>query len=123
MLVRLVSCFCFCVLRKKKKEQNEDKRNLKFDFCFLFDRPQTLNTMLAPIKSANPNASWPALCQAATAAGLTLSVVGTFGLTQEANNQAFTYYVYSAACTEVELDVLTGDVSFDGLKRERTKQE
>jgi xanthine dehydrogenase molybdopterin-binding subunit B len=38
-----------------------------------------------------------------------MSVVGTFAQNGEYNNQTFTHHVY-AACSEVELDVLTGEV-------------
>lgn len=41
---------------------------------------------------------------------LNLSVTGWAGYTAEDPGLTFTYYVWAAACTEVELDVLTGQV-------------
>jgi len=72
---------------------------------------QQLNAVLAPIKQAHPTANWPTLCGLAVAGGLCLSSVGHFSLTSEAGGFPFTYFVYAAACSEVELDVLTGEVS------------
>jgi len=73
---------------------------------------QTLNATLAPIKQQlGPGATWPQIISAAYNASLNLSATSTFLFT--ANNPAtnqFTYYVWAAACSVVELDVLTGEV-------------
>jgi len=71
----------------------------------------TLNATLAPIKSANPKANWAQIIALAAAQGAPLSVVGTFAMPNgEAGGFPFTYFVYCAACSEVELDILTGQV-------------
>jgi xanthine dehydrogenase molybdopterin-binding subunit B len=50
--------------------------------------------------------TWPALTAAAAKAGAKMTGTGTFRL----GINGATYYVYAAACSSVELDVLTGEV-------------
>jgi len=70
----------------------------------------TLNATLAPIKAANPKATWPQIVGLAFGAGLNLQATGCFQYTANPSNNQFTYFVWCAACSTVELDVLTGEV-------------
>lgn len=66
----------------------------------------TLNASLDPLRKANP--TWAGLIAAADAGGINLTVTGIhFPVTEEAG-KFFTYFVYNATCSVVELDVLTG---------------
>ncbi len=67
-----------------------------------------LNTRLAPIKTANPGKTWPQIIALAAAAGVNLSVTGLYA--PPAPALPFTYYVWGAACAQVEIDVLTGEL-------------
>jgi xanthine dehydrogenase/oxidase len=78
-----------------------------------------------------PTATWPEIIQAASGDQVNLSVSGKraapsqrdrralhtsprapgyFGLTSEPTGFPFSYFVFAAACSEVEIDVLTGEV-------------
>jgi len=72
---------------------------------------QSLKAMLQPIKDKNPDAKWPQLCALALGAGCNLSATGYWSMPSgEVGGFPFTYFVWAAACSEVELDVLTGDL-------------
>jgi xanthine dehydrogenase/oxidase len=69
-----------------------------------------INTRLAPVKTANPSASWPELIGMAAGGGIDLLAEGWFSPLQTVPTQVFQYYVFAAACTVVEIDVLTGEL-------------
>jgi len=76
-----------------------------------------LNNRIQPIKEKHPGVSWQELVQFCFAEGVDLSAKG-FVQTHTANTYA--YNSYGVACTEVEVDVLTGqteilrvDILFD----------
>lgn len=71
---------------------------------------QTLNASLAPIKKTMPNATWPQLIAAAANSQINLSVSGYFSYAHEDGNFPFAYFVFGAACTEAEVDLLTGEI-------------
>jgi hypothetical protein len=67
-----------------------------------------LNNRLAPVKKANPGVTWQALIPLAAAALVNLTVNAQYNLAPP--SLPFTYFVWAAACSLVELDVLTGEV-------------
>ncbi|XP_066134993.1 aldehyde oxidase [Saccopteryx bilineata] len=78
------------------------------------DACQTLLKRLAPIISKNPRGTWKDWAQAAFAESISLSATGYFrGYESNMNWETgeghfFEYFVYGAACSEVEIDCLTG---------------
>ncbi|XP_059622489.1 xanthine dehydrogenase-like [Phlebotomus argentipes] len=64
----------------------------------------TLNGRLEPFRLKDPQASWADIVQAAFAANTELTAVNKFD-----PSQMDPYNVYGAACSEIEIDVLTGD--------------
>jgi xanthine dehydrogenase molybdopterin-binding subunit B len=65
--------------------------------------------------------TWPQLIQSALGQGVNLSSTAFFDPTQNDNGYEFSYFVYGAACSIVELDILTGeleilrtDIVYDG---------
>ena len=64
-----------------------------------------LKERLAPFLAAE-NATWASACAAAAAAGVSLNSEGWYAPDTE---YAFTYFIYCAAVSELELDVLTGE--------------
>ncbi|EAW70209.1 aldehyde oxidase 1 [Homo sapiens] len=79
------------------------------------DACQTLLKRLEPIISKNPKGTWKDWAQTAFDESINLSAVGYFrGYESDMNwekgeGQPFEYFVYGAACSEVEIDCLTGD--------------
>ncbi|XP_027780828.1 aldehyde oxidase [Marmota flaviventris] len=79
------------------------------------DACQTLLKRLEPIISKNPQGTWKDWAQAAFDESISLSAVGFFrGYESHMNwekgeGHPFEYFVYGAACSEVEVDCLTGD--------------
>jgi len=72
---------------------------------------QELNSRLAPIKQQLTNPSWVELIQAAQAAGVDLQVKGWVAPTAATPfGGPWEYNSYVVACSEVELDVLTGEI-------------
>lgn len=69
-----------------------------------------INTRLAPVKTSNPTATWPELIGIASGNGIDLLAEGWFSPLQTVPTQVFQYYVFAAACTVVEIDVLTGEL-------------
>jgi len=67
-----------------------------------------LNERLDPIKKANPGVTWSQLISKAASAHINLTVNSEYNLPDP--EQPFTYFVWSASCSLVELDVLTGEV-------------
>eukprot|EP00742_Colponemidia_sp_Colp-10_P006408 GILJ01006866.1.p1 GENE.GILJ01006866.1~~GILJ01006866.1.p1 ORF type:complete len:1354 (+),score=235.07 GILJ01006866.1:130-4062(+) len=63
-----------------------------------------------PIRKANPEASWEDTIAQASAAGVELQATGWFAPTNAPDGNKFMYYVYGEAVSEVEIDVLTGEV-------------
>nr|XP_036865036.1 aldehyde oxidase isoform X2 [Manis javanica]XP_036865038.1 aldehyde oxidase isoform X2 [Manis javanica]XP_036865039.1 aldehyde oxidase isoform X2 [Manis javanica] len=78
------------------------------------DACQTLLKRLEPIISKNPGGTWKEWAQAAYDESISLSATGYFrGYESNMNWETgegcpFKYFVYGAACTEVEIDCLTG---------------
>ncbi|XP_032134614.1 aldehyde oxidase [Sapajus apella] len=76
---------------------------------------QTLLKRLEPIISKNPKGTWKDWAQTAFNESISLSAVGYFrGYESDMNwekgeGHPFEYFVYGAACSEVEIDCLTGD--------------
>lgn len=72
----------------------------------------TLNKRMSLFKRKDPDATWLELLSSVSSKGISLNAEGWYsppllqgGLT------AFTYYVWAAAMTEVEMDVLTGQIT------------
>lgn len=103
-----------------------------------------INTRLAPIKAANPTvsfllvefvlfytlithrltsnvptqANWPTLVAKASAANIDLLAEGWYSpLSNPAGGPVFQYYVYAAAASVVEIDVLTGELEVRACTR------
>uniref|UniRef100_M3YQH7 aldehyde oxidase n=1 Tax=Mustela putorius furo TaxID=9669 RepID=M3YQH7_MUSPF len=78
------------------------------------DACQTLLKRLEPIISKNPQGTWKDWAQAAFDESISLSATGYFrGYESDMNwetgeGHPFHYFVYGAACSEVEIDCLTG---------------
>ncbi|XP_045723432.1 aldehyde oxidase [Mirounga angustirostris] len=78
------------------------------------DACQTLLKRLEPIISKNPQGTWKDWAQAAFDESISLSATGYFrGYESNMNwetgeGHPFEYFVYGAACSEVEIDCLTG---------------
>ncbi|CAG9760635.1 unnamed protein product [Ceutorhynchus assimilis] len=74
-----------------------------------------LNERLAPIKAANPKGKWEDWIKAAYLQRISLSAQGFYkapnlGHDWKTNQgNLFSYFTYGAACSEVEIDTLTGD--------------
>ncbi|XP_047402763.1 aldehyde oxidase isoform X1 [Sciurus carolinensis] len=79
------------------------------------DACQTLLKRLEPIISKNPQGTWKDWAQTAFDESISLSAIGYFrGYESHMNwekgeGHPFEYFVYGAACSEVEIDCLTGD--------------
>ncbi|CAO2615986.1 Aldehyde oxidase 1 [Lemmus lemmus] len=79
------------------------------------DACQTLLKRLEPIINKNPQGTWKDWAQTAFDQSISLSAVGYFrGYEVEMNWETgechpFEYFVYGAACSEVEIDCLTGN--------------
>ncbi|XP_049743723.1 aldehyde oxidase [Elephas maximus indicus] len=79
------------------------------------DACQTLLKRLEPIIIKNPQGTWKDWAQAAFDESISLSAIGYFrGYEsnmdwEEGKGHPFEYFVYGAACSEVEIDCLTGD--------------
>ncbi|KAL2774902.1 aldehyde oxidase [Daubentonia madagascariensis] len=79
------------------------------------DACQTLLKRLEPIISKNPQGTWKNWAQTAFDESISLSAIGYFrGYESDMNwekgeGHPFEYSVYGAACSEVEIDCLTGD--------------
>ena len=71
---------------------------------------EVLNQRLAPIKAANPTAKWADLIGAASGACVDLRAEGWVSPPTTPSGGPFNYYVWAAACTIVEVDVLTGEL-------------
>ncbi|XP_036899558.1 aldehyde oxidase isoform X1 [Sturnira hondurensis] len=78
------------------------------------DACQTLRKRLEPIISKNPRGTWKDWAQAAFEESISLSATGYFRGYESSMNwetgegQMFEYFVFGAACSEVEIDCLTG---------------
>lgn len=71
----------------------------------------TLNKALAPIRAANPKATWAELVATASGNLINLQTLGWYAPTPPSSmSETFMYYVFAAACSEVEVDVLTGEI-------------
>lgn len=81
----------------------------------VLDACQTLQKRLAPLKEQYPNESWEFIAQKAYDERIQLSATGFYkvpgvGYDWETNTgNAWHYFSFGAACTEVEIDCLTGD--------------
>ncbi|XP_014251317.1 xanthine dehydrogenase-like [Cimex lectularius] len=74
-----------------------------------------INERLQPIKDANPKGEWKDWVRTAYFSRVSLAASGFYrtpdiGYNMETNTgMAFNYYTFGAACSEVEIDCLTGD--------------
>jgi xanthine dehydrogenase/oxidase len=76
---------------------------------------EQINDRIKPLREANPNKSWEEIVKMAYFERINLSANGFYktpDLTFDWNTlkgRMFSYFTYGAACTEVEIDTLTGD--------------
>nr|XP_060610128.1 xanthine dehydrogenase/oxidase [Anolis sagrei ordinatus] len=76
---------------------------------------QTIVKRLEPIRSANPKGSWEDWVLAAYQNCVSLSATGFYRIPdldydpEKNEGRAFAYFSYGVACSEVEIDCLTGD--------------
>ena len=76
---------------------------------------ETIRKRLEPFKAGNPKGTWDEWVKAAYFARVGLSATGYYstpGVGYDWNRNAgnaFNYFTYGAACSEVEVDCLTGD--------------
>uniref|UniRef100_A0A8B9TA25 Aldehyde oxidase 1 n=1 Tax=Anas platyrhynchos TaxID=8839 RepID=A0A8B9TA25_ANAPL len=70
------------------------------------DACQTLMKRLQPIINKNPKGNWNDWIKEAFEQSVSLSATGYF---RKGEGQPFTYFLYGAACSEVEINCLTGD--------------
>ncbi|KAK3736913.1 hypothetical protein RRG08_000655 [Elysia crispata] len=76
---------------------------------------ETLNKRLEPVMKKKPKATWAETVQAAFEQGISLSATGfhkTLGLEYDmtaGKGKPFPYFTFGAACTEIQIDCLTGD--------------
>ncbi|GFO34570.1 xanthine dehydrogenase/oxidase [Plakobranchus ocellatus] len=76
---------------------------------------EALNKRLEPVKAKHPNAMWEEIIDAALRDGISLSATGFYkmpGLGFDINTlkgSPFAYFTFGAACTELQIDCLTGD--------------
>nr|DAA64423.1 TPA_inf: aldehyde oxidase 1 [Otolemur garnettii] len=86
-----------------------------FNGLAIKDACQTLLKRLEPIISKNPRGTWKDWAETAFEESISLSAIGYFrGYEADMNwekgeGHPFEYFVYGAACSEVEIDCLTGD--------------
>jgi xanthine dehydrogenase/oxidase len=72
------------------------------------DACQQLNARLQPVKDANPGVEWAELIAIANNLQVNLSVTGH--TPPPITTDIFSYYVWCASFSEVEIDVLTGEI-------------
>nr|XP_030713872.1 xanthine dehydrogenase/oxidase isoform X1 [Globicephala melas] len=81
----------------------------------VYEACQTILQRLEPFKRKNPSGSWEDWVMAAYRGTVSLSATGFYrtpnlGYSFETNSgNAFHYFTYGVACSEVEIDCLTGD--------------
>ncbi|KAM9069776.1 xanthine dehydrogenase/oxidase [Sarcophilus harrisii] len=81
----------------------------------IYEACKTILQRLEPFKKENPNGSWEDWVKAAYVAPVSLSATGFYrtpnlGYNFETNSgNPFHYFSYGVACSEVEIDCLTGD--------------
>ncbi|XP_078068351.1 xanthine dehydrogenase/oxidase [Mustelus asterias] len=81
----------------------------------IYNACQILLKRLEPIKLANPNGTWEQWISAAYMDRVSLSAAGFFRTpdlnydVEKNEGKVFNYYSYGVACSEVEIDCLTGD--------------
>eukprot|EP00069_Balaena_mysticetus_P006586 bmy_05225T0 len=81
----------------------------------VYEACQTILKRLEPFKRKNPSGSWEDWVMAAYRGTVSLSATGFYrtpnlGYSFETNSgNAFHYFTYGVACSEVEIDCLTGD--------------
>lgn len=80
----------------------------------VLDACEKLNKRLEPFKVKNPQGSWDDWVKAAYFDRVSLSAVGfhaspDLSCTPEEPGNKYCYFVYGTACSEVEIDCLTGD--------------
>ncbi len=66
-----------------------------------------INERLAVTKALLPKASWPELIALASDSSVDLTAEGWFQPSDLTDNS---YFVYCAACSTVEVDILTGEI-------------
>eukprot|EP00743_Colponemidia_sp_Colp-15_P003976 GILK01004288.1.p1 GENE.GILK01004288.1~~GILK01004288.1.p1 ORF type:complete len:1351 (-),score=243.88 GILK01004288.1:135-4187(-) len=70
---------------------------------------EELNSRLTPFKGDDK--SWEEIVGSAAGGGVSLSATGWFAPAPAGGTDMFTYFVYGAATSEIELDVLSGEVT------------
>ncbi|XP_029794417.1 xanthine dehydrogenase/oxidase-like [Suricata suricatta] len=86
----------------------------------VYEACQTILKRLEPFKKKNPSGSWEDWVMAAYLDAVSLSATGFYktpnlGYSFETNSgNAFHYFSYGVACSEVEIDCLTGDHKVEG---------
>ncbi|XP_051880287.1 xanthine dehydrogenase/oxidase-like [Pristis pectinata] len=70
---------------------------------------QTLLERLEPFKAANPTGAWEQWVSAAYMERVSLSAAGFYRTPDLDKERPFSYFSYGVACSEVEIDCLTGD--------------
>uniref|UniRef100_A0A0A9WB52 xanthine dehydrogenase n=1 Tax=Lygus hesperus TaxID=30085 RepID=A0A0A9WB52_LYGHE len=81
----------------------------------IIDACNLINERLKPIKEANPKGTWEEWVNSAYFSRVSLAASGFYktpdiGYNMQTNSgMAFNYHTYGAACSEVEIDCLTGD--------------
>lgn len=71
---------------------------------------EKLKFLMKPINDAHPHESWAKRVELANTAGIQLFAVAQPFLTLTQPDM-FDYFVYAAACSEVEVDILTGEIN------------
>lgn len=76
---------------------------------------ETLNKRLQPVLKQNPNSSWAEKIEIAVRQGICLSATGYYKTPDVGYNMnaqtgtPFAYFTFGAACSELQIDCLTGD--------------
>ena len=85
---------------------------------FLQDACEQILERLSPVKASSPDAGWESWVKTAYGQRINLSAQGFYAGPNTAMNwdtgiaeERYHYFVYGAACSEVEVDCLTGEFS------------
>jgi xanthine dehydrogenase/oxidase len=70
---------------------------------------QEIKQLIKPIQDANPEKSWEEIISLANKAGTRL-FAGAQASSSPTKPNVYDYFVYAACCSEVEVDILTGEV-------------
>ena len=95
----------------------------------IYEACQTILKRLEPFKKKNPSGSWESWVMDAYTSAVSLSATGFYktpnlGYSFETNSgNPFHYFSYGVACSEVEIDCLTGDHKVRHLQRISLREE